>query len=151
MKHKITPFIWFNNQAEEAIEFYFSIFTNHHMIFEQRHPDGKLFTAEIELEGNRIKLINGGPMYQLNEAFSLFISCENQEEVDYYWEKLSKNGVEQPCCWLKDQFGLSWQVVPKDLGTYLYHEDAEKRNKLMQAFMQMKKVDIKTLKQIANS
>lgn len=150
---KITPFLWFNNNAEEAIEFYKSIFNHAKVEKVSRYreggpaPKGMLMSATFELEGQRFMALNGGPHYTLTPAFSLFVNCETQEEVDELWEKLSEGGQTQRCGWLVDKFGLSWQIIPSILGKLLQDKDAEKANKVMQAMLQMNKIDINALKE----
>ena len=156
---KITPFLWFNDNAEEAINFYASIFKNAKMGSIARYdkegakaagrPEGSLMTASFELEGQSFTALNGGPHFKFTEAVSFVINCENQEEVDYYWDKLSEGGdaKAQQCGWLKDQFGLSWQVVPTLLPKLLSGSDPSKTGRVMHAMLQMKKLDIKTLEE----
>lgn len=166
---KITPFLWFDDQAEEAANFYASIFsavggsasggknskiTNIRRYGEagyeiHRKPAGTVMTIEFELNGQRFTALNGGPMFKFNEAISLQVSCGSQEEVDYYWEKLSEGGDEkaQQCGWLKDKYGLSWQIVPTALGEMLQDKDAKKSERVMKALLQMDKIDLKTLQQ----
>lgn len=134
---KITPFLWFESGAEEAAKFYVSIFKNSRIV--QVNPMGTTFI----LEGLNISILNGGPAFKLNEAFSFSVSCENQEEIDYFWEKLSEGGNESRCGWLKDKFGVSWQVVPSILSKLL--ADPSKAKNVINAFMQMKKFDIEKL------
>lgn len=135
---KITPFLWFNNQAQDAARFYTTVFKNSKLI--GLSPMVSVF----ELEGMQVMAINGGPMFKLTEAFSFSISCDTQEEIDYYWYSLSEGGSEQQCGWLKDKFGLSWQVVPSILPSLL--NDPEKSDRVVQAFLKMKKFDIEALK-----
>src|SRR4051812_32114388 len=122
IKQKITPFIWFNNEAEDAVNFYTSIFKNAKVISMSRYgeggpgPKGSVMTALFELEGQRFIALNGGPQFKLTEAISFVVNCEDQEEIDWFWEKLSEGGQKVQCGWLKDKFGLSWQVVPVMLG-----------------------------------
>lgn len=143
---KLTPFLWFNDNAEEAIHFYLSVFPGSRIISEQRKgKDGPLFTATIELAGQRLHLLNGGPHYALTEAFSLFVDCEDQAEVDMLWEKLSAGGEIQMCGWLKDRFGLSWQVIPKALMRLMRDPDPVKAQRVMQAMLGMKKIDVAQL------
>ncbi|TSJ38848.1 VOC family protein [Mucilaginibacter corticis] len=148
---KITPFLWFDNNLDEAIKFYASIFKNSKLLYEVKYgengpgPKGTVMTATFELEGQKFMGLNGGPMFKFTEAISLFIACENQEEIDYYWEKLTDGGKESRCGWLKDKFGLSWQVVPKNLGSLLHNSDPEKANKVMQTMLAMDKLDIAAL------
>lgn len=149
---KITPFLWFNGNAEEAIKLYGSVFPNFSVNSQTHYPkgtpglEGTLLTASITVEGQTISLLNGGPQFKLNESFSLVINCDNQDEVDYYWTKLSADGgEEQQCGWLKDKFGLSWQVVPKRLIELLQDKDPGRAGRVMNALLKMKKIDIRTL------
>jgi predicted 3-demethylubiquinone-9 3-methyltransferase (glyoxalase superfamily) len=145
---KISPSLWFDNQAEEAMLFYTSIFKNSKIGHVERYgeagpgPVGSVMTATFELEGMEFLAINGGPMFKFTEAISFFVTCETQEEVDTFWEKLTDGGEESQCGWLKDKFGLSWQIVPRQLGELLGDPDREKANRVMQAMLQMKKIDI---------
>jgi predicted 3-demethylubiquinone-9 3-methyltransferase (glyoxalase superfamily) len=145
---KITPFLWFDNQAEEAVNFYTSIFKNSKVGNVTRYgeagpgPAGSVLTASFELEGLEFTALNGGPHFKFTEAVSLHVSCESQEEVDYYWEKLSDGGQIQQCGWLKDRFGMSWQIVPTALHRLLNDPDPQKANRVMHAMLQMKKLDI---------
>jgi predicted 3-demethylubiquinone-9 3-methyltransferase (glyoxalase superfamily) len=134
---KITPFLWFNNEAAEAADFYTTIFKNARII--SSNP----MVTNFELEGLQIAALNGGPHFKLTEAFSFVINCETQEEIDYYWGMLTEGGEESRCGWLKDKFGLSWQVVPTILGELM--NDPEKSPRVMKAFMQMKKFNIDEL------
>lgn len=155
---KITPSLWFNNQAEEAVKFYTSIFRNSSIgrisrygkegIEIHKKPEGSVLTIEFQLEGQSFLALNGGPEFLFNEALSLIINCDNQEEVDYYWEKLTEGGDEkaQICGWLKDKFGLSWQVVPTLLTDLLVEPVTEKSERVMREIFKMKKLDIATLK-----
>ena len=150
---KITPFLWFDNNAEEAMQFYTSTFKNAKVKNADHYPEGfpgvlagKLMTATIELEGIEFMLLNGGPVYQFNESVSFFVKCETQEEVDYYWEALTADGGQEiQCGWLKDKFGLTWQIVPNAMMRLLGDPDREKANRAMQAMMKMKKLDIAKL------
>ena len=161
---KITPFLWFDNQAEEAANFYVSVFsafggTNSKMGTLARYdeagakaagrPKGSVMVATFELQGQKFTALNGGPHFKFTEAISLVVNCESQEEVDYYWNKLSEGGDSkaQQCGWLKDKYGLSWQIVPTIAVEMLQDKDPEKSKRVMQAILQMKKIDIKTLKQ----
>ena len=152
---KITPFLWFDNQAEEAMNFYVSVFKNAKVKevsrFEGTAPEGNpnLLVGTIELEGLEITLMNAGPMFKLTEAFSLVVNCETQEEVDYYWEKLSAGGEIQQCGWLKDQFGVSWQIVPTALPRLVSDPDKAKASRVMEAMMQMVKLDVAKLEAAA--
>ncbi|MDX6385530.1 MAG: hypothetical protein QOK48_3103 [Blastocatellia bacterium] len=152
---KITPFLWYDGQAEEAANYYVSVFKNSKVLNVTRYndasaqasgqPKGSVMTIEFELDGQKFVAINGGPHFKLTEAVSFVVNCETQEELDYFWEKLSAGGAEVQCGWLKDKFGLSWQVVPTILPELM--KDPEKGQKAMAALMQMKKIDIETLKQ----
>jgi predicted 3-demethylubiquinone-9 3-methyltransferase (glyoxalase superfamily) len=152
---KITPFLWFDNNAEEAITFYKSVFKDSKILNANRFgeggpgKDGKFMTGTIELLGQEFMVLNAGPMFKFNEAISFFISVETQEEVDYYWEKLSGGGSKSQCGWLKDQFGLSWQVVPTILGKLMNSGDPVKSKKVVDAMMKMSKLDIAALKKAA--
>ena len=150
---KITPFLWFDNNAEEAMNFYVSVFNNSKIATVTRYgdagpgPKGSVLTAAFELEGQKFVALNGGPRFKFTEAISFVISCETQEEIDYFWDKLTSDGGQESMCgWLKDKFGLSWQVVPAEIGSLL---TGEKSNQVMQAIMQMKKLDLSTLRQAA--
>ncbi len=138
---KITPFLWFDGKAEDAARFYTSIFTNSKI--ESITP----MSATFQLDGLEFIALNGGPQFAFTEAISFFVRCETQEEIDYFWEKLSAGGEKGRCGWLKDKFGVSWQIVPPVLGEMLNDEDDEKSQRVMQAMLQMEKLDIKTLKQ----
>ena len=144
---KITPFLWFDGKAEEAMNFYTSIFKNSKVISAVPGPDGKVMMATFELDGQKFHALNGGPEFKFNEAISFFVNCETQEEIDEKWSKLSAQGEEGQCGWLKDKFGLSWQIVPPVLGQLLGDKDRSKANRVMQAMLKMRKIDIKTLKQ----
>jgi predicted 3-demethylubiquinone-9 3-methyltransferase (glyoxalase superfamily) len=156
---KITPFLWFDNQAEEAVNFYTSIFKNSKIGSTARYdeegakaagrPKGSVMTASFELDGQEFVALNGGPMFKFTEAISFVVNCETQEEVDYYWKKLSEGGQEVQCGWLKDKFGLSWQVVPKILSKLLSAPDPQKSQKVMHAMLQMKKIIIADLEKAA--
>lgn len=154
---QISPCLWFDDQAEAAVEFYTAIFENSKIINLTRYseagrefhgkPPGTVMTVEFELNGQRFTALNGGPMFQFNEAISFQVDCRTQEEVDHYWERLSEGGDEkaQQCGWLKDKFGVSWQIVPTVLTELLQDKDAEKSQRVMNAMLQMKKIDIATL------
>jgi predicted 3-demethylubiquinone-9 3-methyltransferase (glyoxalase superfamily) len=156
---KITPCLWFDSNAEEAANFYTSIFKNSRIGKISRYgkegyeihrkPEGTVLTVEFELNGQRFTALNGGPAFKFNEAISFQVHCKSQNEVDYYWEKLSQGGDEkaQQCGWLKDKYGVSWQIVPTVLGEMMQDKNAEKSGRVMKALLQMKKLDIKTLKQ----
>lgn len=139
-QQKITPFLWFDKEAQDAAKFYTTVFKNSRII--KPHP----MVTTFELEGVQFMALNAGPMFKFNEAVSFFISCESQDEIDYYWNKLTGDGgMESRCGWLKDKYGLSWQVVPSKLGEYMSDPDPKKRENVMKAFMEMKKFDIQKL------
>jgi predicted 3-demethylubiquinone-9 3-methyltransferase (glyoxalase superfamily) len=143
---KITTFLWFDGQAEEAMKFYVSLFKNSRIISTTPGPDGKVLTGTFELDGQRFMALNGGPQYRFTEAISLFVNCETQAEVDELWSKLTANGgAESMCGWLKDKYGLSWQIIPSVLGTLFGDKDRAKAGRAMQAMLQMKKLDIARL------
>jgi predicted 3-demethylubiquinone-9 3-methyltransferase (glyoxalase superfamily) len=152
---KITPFLWFDSQAEEAAKFYTSIFKNSKMGAITRYgeagpgPKGSVMVASFELGGTKFTALNGGPMFKFTEAISFVVDCETQEEVDDYWNRLSEGGAPQQCGWLKDRFGLSWQIVPSALPRLLTDPDPAKANRVMQAMLQMTKIDIAGLEQAA--
>ncbi|HTN90746.1 MAG TPA: VOC family protein [Sorangium sp.] len=153
---KIKTFLWFDNNAEEAVRLYTSIFKNSRIVDELRHgdagpgPKGSLLTVEFEIEGQRFVAMNGGPHFKFNEAISLAVTCETQAEVDELWTKLTADGgAESQCGWLKDGFGLSWQIVPSALPRLLQHPEPAKAARVMQAMMQMKKIDIARLEEAA--
>ena len=150
---KITPYLWFDSQAEEAANFYVSIFNNSKIVNISRYgeagpgPVGTVLTVSFELEGQEFTALNGGPAFKFTEAISFFVDCKSQEEVDELWEKLTEGGEEQPCGWLKDKFGLSWQIVPTVLIEMLNDPDPEKSKRVTEAMLQMKQIDIPTLEQ----
>jgi predicted 3-demethylubiquinone-9 3-methyltransferase (glyoxalase superfamily) len=156
---KITPFLWFNDNAEEAVKFYTSIFKNSRIGKIARYdaagakasgrPAGSVMTIEFQLEGQKFIALNGGPHFKFNEAVSFVVNCETQAEVDRYWAKLTAGGKEVQCGWLRDKYGLSWQVVPTILGKLLSGKDAAKAQRVMQALLKMVKLDINELKQAA--
>jgi len=154
---KITPFLWFDTQAEEAAKFYASVFPNSKILKTARYgeagpgPKGSVMTVEFELDGQRMIALNGGPQFKFTEAISLSVDCKTQEELDHYWTKLSQGGKEQPCGWLKDKYGLSWQVNPAILGELLAGPDAKKAKRVMEAMLKMKKIDIAALKAAAEA
>lgn len=154
---KITPFLWFDDQVEEAVNFYTSIFKESKIgrIFRYTEeaaektgrPVGSVLTIEFEIQGQKFVALNGGPMFKFNESVSFVVNCETQEEVDYFWGKLTSDGGEESACgWLRDKFGLSWQIVPTVLIDMLHDDDHEKSGRVMQTMLQMKKIDIKRLK-----
>jgi predicted 3-demethylubiquinone-9 3-methyltransferase (glyoxalase superfamily) len=148
---KITPNLWFDTQAEEAAHFYTSIFKNSRILnisyFGEAgpRPAGMVLTVSFELEGQEFTALNGGPEFKFTEAISLLVNCKDQEEVDELWTKLSAGGEEGPCGWLKDKFGLSWQIVPIALQEMLQDEDSERANRVMEAMLKMSKIEIKGL------
>ena len=150
---KITPFLWFDHQAEEAAKFYTSIFPNSKIVKLARYgegspgPAGSVMTVEFQLEGQSFVALNGGPHFKFSEAISFVVNCQTQDEVDNYWEKLSAGGAEVQCGWLKDKFGLSWQIVPTVLPELLSDPNPEKAQRVMKAMLKMKKLDITALKQ----
>jgi predicted 3-demethylubiquinone-9 3-methyltransferase (glyoxalase superfamily) len=159
IKQKITPFLWFDTQAEEAMNFYTSIFKNSKMGAVTRYddagakaagrPKGSVMTASFQLEGQEFVALNGGPQFKFAEAISFVVNCESQQEVDEFWQKLTDGGQESQCGWLKDKFGLSWQIVPTILPEMLADKDPEKSKRVMNAMLQMKKIDIPTLQKSA--
>ena len=155
---KITPFLWFDDQAEEAVKFYTSVFKNSKIGRILRYseeaakasgrPAGSVLTVEFEMEGQKFIALNGGPLFKFNESISFVVNCETQKEVDYFWEKLTADGgQESQCGWLKDKFGVSWQVTPSVLIDMLHDKDSEKSERVMHAMLQMKKIDINKLKE----
>lgn len=150
---KITPFLWFDGKAEEAMNFYTSIFKNSKIGSITRYgeagpgPKGTVMSATFQLDGQEFMALNGGPMFSFSPAVSFFVNCATQAEVDELWEKLSEGGEKQRCGWLKDKYGVSWQIIPSALGEMLQDKDAERSNKVMRAMLQMTKIDIKSLKQ----
>lgn len=150
---KISPFLWFDTQAEEAANLYTSIFPNSKILAVARYgdagpgPKGSVMTVQFQLDGQEIIALNGGPIYKFTEAISLSVDCKTQEEVDRYWTKLTASGGQEgPCGWLKDKFGLSWQITPSILGQMLSDTDRKKAARVMEAMMKMKKIDIAALK-----
>jgi predicted 3-demethylubiquinone-9 3-methyltransferase (glyoxalase superfamily) len=150
---KITPFLWFDGKAEEAMNFYVSIFKNSKIGRVSRYtdagpgPKGSVMSATFVLEGQEFYALNGGPQFKFTPAISLFVNCETQQEVDDLWNKLSEGGREDQCGWLQDKYGLSWQLIPTALGKMLGDKDAAKASRVMQAMLKMKKIDIKGLQQ----
>ncbi len=143
---KITPFLWFDNNLEEAVNFYTSVFKNAKILNASKTPDGKYMVATFELEGQRFSGMNAGPTFKFNEAVSFFVNCEDQAEVDYFWDKLtSDGGSESQCGWLKDKFGLSWQIIPKQLMELMGDKDPDKSKRVWEAMLKMKKIIIKDL------
>src|SRR5213594_3252089 len=150
---KITPFLWFDGKAEEAMNFYTSIFKNSKVVGIMRYgeagpgPKGTVMSVTFQLDGQEFTALNGGPHFTFSPAISFFVNCETQEEVDELWEKLSAGGEKSRCGWLKDKFGLSWQIIPTVLGKLLQDKDAKKSKQVMEAMLKMDKIDIKALKQ----
>src|SRR6266545_899955 len=153
---KITPFVWFDNQAEEAAKFYVSIFRNSRIVTTARYgkagaeasgmPKGSVMTVKFLLDGQEFVALNGGPHFKPSEAISFVVSCESQEEIDEFWEKLSQGAETGECGWLKDKFGVSWQVVPAILGELVADSDPERSDRVIRALVHMKKLDLETLK-----
>jgi len=152
---KVTTFLWFDNNAEEAVNFYVSIFKNAKILSTVRYgdvgpkPKGSIMIIDFELDGQRLTALNAGPEFKFNEAISLVVHCKDQQEVDYYWDKLSAGGQVIECGWLKDKFGLAWQIVPEVFLDLLRDSDNETRDRVMGAMMKMKKLDIETIRQAA--
>jgi predicted 3-demethylubiquinone-9 3-methyltransferase (glyoxalase superfamily) len=157
---KITPFLWFDGNAEEAAKFYTSIFKNSKVgrilrydeevakVSQSGQPAGSVLTIEFEIEGQKFVALNGGPQFKFNESISFVVNCETQKEVDYFWEKLTADGGEESQCgWLRDKFGVSWQVTPTVLIDMLHDKDAKKSERVMKAMLQMQKIEIEDLKQ----
>ena len=148
---RITPFLWFDSNAEEAVDFYLTVFKNSRRLGEERAtgirqgPKSSVFTIAFELDGQKLTALNGGPLFKFTEAISLLVRCDSQQEVDYYWDRLSAGGSGGQCGWLKDRFGLSWQIVPGHLPDLIKHPKA------MQAMLKMKKLDIAELERAAQS
>jgi predicted 3-demethylubiquinone-9 3-methyltransferase (glyoxalase superfamily) len=152
---KITTCLWFDSEAEEAAKFYASVFKNSRIGSISRYGKegfeihgrkaGTVMTVEFEIEGQKFVLLNGGPHFKFNEAVSFQIHCDNQQEIDHFWSKLGKDGREQPCGWLKDRFGLSWQVIPKALPAMLMDENSDKAQRVMKSMLQMRKIDLAAL------
>ncbi len=151
--HKITPCLWFDTQAEEAASFYTSVFPNSRIVQISRfgeagpRPAGMVMTVDFELDGQMFTALNGGPEFTFNEAISFQVSCETQDEVDEFWTRLSEGGEEGPCGWLKDRYGVSWQIVPTRLVELVSDPDPERSQRAMRAMLEMKKIDIAALEQ----
>jgi predicted 3-demethylubiquinone-9 3-methyltransferase (glyoxalase superfamily) len=150
---KITPFLWFDGKAEEAMNFYISIFKNSKVGRVTRYgeagpgPKGTVMSATFQLEGQEFMALNGGPQFRFTPAISFFVNCETQQEVDELWEKLCEGGKKDRCGWLKDKYGLSWQIIPSALGKMLGDKDPEKSKRVMEAMLQMDKIDVKRLQE----
>jgi predicted 3-demethylubiquinone-9 3-methyltransferase (glyoxalase superfamily) len=157
---KIAPCLWFDSKAEDAVNYYVSIFpdsrilriTNYTAAGHEIHgkPTGSVLTVEFELNGQRFTALNGGPQFIFNESISFEVSCDTQDEIDYFWERLSEGGEKGPCGWLKDQYGLSWQVTPAILGEMLCDPDEERRARVMEAILKMKKLEIEAINKAFN-
>jgi predicted 3-demethylubiquinone-9 3-methyltransferase (glyoxalase superfamily) len=151
MMQKIIPFLWFDNKAEEAVNFYVSIFKNSKIVNMSRWgdggpgPKGAVMSVTFELNGQEFMALNGGPTFKFSPAISFFVKCETQQDVDDYWEKLSAGGTKERCGWLKDKYGVSWQIIPNALGKFLQEKDPTKSKRVMNAMMQMDKIDIQGL------
>ncbi len=156
MSQKITPNLWFDIEAEEAAEFYTSVFENSRIVNVTRYTEagpreaGMVMTVDFELDGQRFTGINGGPEFKFDEAVSFMIDCEDQEEVDYFWERLTEGGEESMCGWLKDRYGLSWQVVPAGMEELFADSDPKRAERAMQAMLTMRKLDIDELRRAAD-
>ena len=156
MQQKIIPHLWFDTEAEQAANFYVSVFKDSRILSKALYPEnspgpaGTVMTVEWELDGQRFLGINGGPQFTFDEAISFQITCETQEEIDYYWERLTEGGEEGPCGWLKDRFGLSWQVVPTGMEEALGDPDPERARRAMEAMLSMGKIDLATLRRAAD-
>jgi predicted 3-demethylubiquinone-9 3-methyltransferase (glyoxalase superfamily) len=154
---KVTPWLWFDTEGEEAAELYTSVFPNSKIVEVTRYgsagprPEGTAMTVSFELDGQRVMALNGGPEFTHSEAFSFSVDCEDQDEVDYYWEKLGEGGEHGPCGWLKDRFGLSWQIVPRRLPELLGDPDREKSQRVMAAMLKMGKIEIAELERAAEA
>jgi predicted 3-demethylubiquinone-9 3-methyltransferase (glyoxalase superfamily) len=157
MQKKITTFLTYDGQAEEAVDLYTSVFPNSRITSTRRYgeagpgEEGSLMTATFELDGQEFMALNGGPSFTFGQGFSLFVDCETQEEVDQLWEKLSEGGEKGQCGWLTDKFGVSWQIIPRVLGELLGDEDPEKANRVMNAMLQMNKIEIDGLRRAYES
>jgi len=155
IKQRITPFLWFNNQAEEAVKFYTSIFKNSKAGAVTHYPEGTpgpagtVMTVAFQLDGQEFVALNGGPQFPFTEAVSFVVNCDNQKEIDYYWQKLSAGAKEVQCGWVKDKFGVSWQIVPTILGELVSDKDRAKAQRVMHALLKMVKLDIKKLQEAA--
>ena len=156
MQQRIVTNLWFDTEAEEAADFYTSVFKNSRIVNKSHYGEagpreaGMVMTVDFELDGQRFTGINGGPDFKFDEAISLLINCEDQDEVDYYWEKLSEGGSEGPCGWLKDRYGLSWQVVPAGMEELFSDPDPERAQRAMKAMLEMRKLDIAALRAAAD-
>ena len=156
MQQRIVTNLWFDNNAEEAVDFYTSVFKNSRVVFKTHYTEnspgttGAVMTVDFELDGQRYTAINGGPMFKFTEAISLLINCADQEEIDFYWERLGEGGEYGPCGWLKDRYGLSWQVVPEGMDEVFQSDDPERADRAMQAMLKMGKLDVAALRAAAD-
>jgi predicted 3-demethylubiquinone-9 3-methyltransferase (glyoxalase superfamily) len=154
--NKITPFLWFDNQAEEAMNFYVSLFKNSKILNVSRYgegapvPAGTVMSATFELDGQTMMALNGGPQFKFTEAISFYVDCADQVEVDHFWNKLCEGGEPGPCGWLKDKFGLSWQIIPKQLGQMLGDPNPDRSRRAMEAMLKMSKIDVAALEKAVN-
>ena len=155
--NKISPFLWFDHQAAEAVDLYVSLFDDARITSEQRYPEGgpgpagEVMTVNFELAGQSFTALNGGPHHEFTQAISLFVTCKDQAEVDHLWKSLTDGGEEQPCGWLIDRFGVSWQIIPERLGELLGDPDPERAQRAMQAMLQMTKIDVQALEDAADA
>lgn len=148
---KITPFLWFDNNGQDAMNLYCNLFKNSKVITTTKAPDGSVFSGTFQLEGLNFHFMNAGPNYKFTEAISLFVNCDNQEEVDFFWNSLiADGGAESRCGWLKDKFGLSWQIIPSALGKLLRDPNPEKAGRVMQAMLKMNKIIVADLEAAYN-
>jgi predicted 3-demethylubiquinone-9 3-methyltransferase (glyoxalase superfamily) len=153
---KISPYLWFEDQAEEAVNFYVSLFEDSRITSEQRYPEGapgptgEIMTMSFELAGQSFIALNGGPHHSFTQAISFLVDCEDQAEVDRLWKELTEGGEEQPCGWLTDRFGVTWQIIPTRLGELMADSDPARAQRAVQAMLQMKKIDIQALEDAAN-
>jgi predicted 3-demethylubiquinone-9 3-methyltransferase (glyoxalase superfamily) len=148
---RITPFLWFDKEAEDAMNFYVSIFKNSKVLGVSRGPDGRAFTVSFELDGQEFMGLNAGPQFKFNESISMFVNCEDQDEVDYFWNALTADGGEESMCgWLKDKFGLSWQIVPKQLGQLMGDPDPVKAGRVMESMLKMRKIVVADLQKASD-
>lgn len=145
--NRITPFLWFDDKAEEAMHFYVSVFRDSKVLSVSPGPNGTVMSVTFELDGQEFMALNAGPQFKFTEAISFFVSCKTQEEVDELWAKLSADGAEGRCGWVKDKYGLWWQIIPTALGEMMGDKDRDKAGRVMQAMLKMNKIDIKTLEQ----
>jgi predicted 3-demethylubiquinone-9 3-methyltransferase (glyoxalase superfamily) len=157
MPEKIIPNLWFDTEAEQAAQYYTTVFPNSRIVTKTHYPEGApreagmVMTVEFDLDGQRFVGINGGPEFTFDEAVSFQVTCESQEEIDYYWERLSDGGEEGPCGWLKDRFGLAWQVAPKGMDEMFADPDPGRAQRAMQAMLKMKKIDVAELERAADA